>query len=74
MYIPLGSCQPDADWPCSRFGRVLRPRTGALLIRGFDNNRVQLTKAQGDSQTAAPGSLLPIPLQVALLDASGTPV
>ncbi len=47
---------------------------GTLVIRGFDNNRVQLSKTQGDNQTAPPGSTLPVPLQVALLDSSGAPV
>jgi len=47
---------------------------GTLTIRGYANNRVQLTKLQGDLQTGAPGALLPVALVVALVDASGNPV
>jgi uncharacterized protein (TIGR03437 family) len=47
---------------------------GALTIRGFDGNRVQMTKVQGDNQAGPPGALLPLSLRVALLDASNAPV
>ena len=48
--------------------------TGALTVRGFDKNRVQMSVVGGNNQTSAPGSLLPVPFQVAMLDASGAPV
>lgn len=38
------------------------------------NNRVPLTKVQGDNQTGPPGTLLPVSLRVALADAAGNPV
>ena len=47
---------------------------GTLTIRGFDTNRAQLSVVRGNNQTGTPGSLLPVPIQVALLDASGAPI
>ncbi|HTS62244.1 MAG TPA: Ig-like domain-containing protein [Candidatus Acidoferrales bacterium] len=47
---------------------------GTLAVRGFNTNRLPLTKVQGDNQTGLPGSLLPLPLRVALVDSSGNPV
>jgi uncharacterized protein (TIGR03437 family) len=47
---------------------------GSLTVRGFADNRVPMTKIQGDGQTGLPGALLPLPLQVALVDSSGIPV
>jgi len=47
---------------------------GSLTIRGFNDNRVQMTIVQGDNQTGLPGSLLPKTLRVALADASNTPI
>lgn len=48
--------------------------SGILTIKGFDSNRVQMTAVRGDKQSGAPGALLPVPFQVALLDSSGDPV
>ena len=48
--------------------------TNTLTVRGFDKNRLQMAAAGGNNQTGAPGSLLPAPMQVSLLDASGAPV
>ena len=47
---------------------------GTLAIKGFADNRLPLAKVQGDNQTGLPGALLPLPLIVALKDASGAPV
>jgi uncharacterized protein (TIGR03437 family) len=47
---------------------------GTLTIKGFADNRVQLTKVQGDSQTGLPGALLPLALRVALMDTAGSPI
>jgi uncharacterized protein (TIGR03437 family) len=44
---------------------------GSLTVRGFADHRIQITKVQGDNQTGRPGSLLPLALRVALVDASG---
>ena len=48
--------------------------TGTLTIKGFDRNRVQIAQLGGNNQTGAPGSLLPAPFQVALLDSSGASI
>ena len=47
---------------------------GTLTIRGFTNNRIPISKIQGDNQTGAPGALLPLSLRVALRDSAGNPV
>ena len=47
---------------------------GSLTVRGFADNRIPITKVQGDNQTGLPGALLPLSLRVALLDSSNTPV
>ena len=47
---------------------------GSLTIKGFDDNRISITKVTGDAQNGPPGTLLPLPLTVALLDATGAPV
>jgi uncharacterized protein (TIGR03437 family) len=47
---------------------------GTLTIRGFADNRVPISKVQGDNQTGPPGALLPLSLRVALRDSSGAPV
>lgn len=47
---------------------------GTLTVRGFNDNRIPITKVQGDNQTGMPGALLPISLRVALLDSSNVPV
>ena len=47
---------------------------GALTVRGFNDNRIPITKVQGDNQTGLPGALLPVSLRVALLDSSSLPV
>ena len=44
---------------------------GTLTIRGFADNRVPISKVQGDNQTGPPGALLPLSLRVALRDSSG---
>jgi uncharacterized protein (TIGR03437 family) len=43
-------------------------------ILSLSNNRAQLAKVQGDTQTGLPGALVPQLLQVVLRDASGNPV
>ncbi len=48
--------------------------SGALTVNGLVDNRVPIVKVQGDNQTGAPGTLLPTPLQVSLVDATGNPV
>jgi uncharacterized protein (TIGR03437 family) len=47
---------------------------GTLTVRGFTSNRIPISKIQGDNQTGAPGTLLPISLRVALRDSAGAPV
>ncbi len=47
---------------------------GFYTVRSFLEARLQINKLQGDSQTGAPGALLPKNLRVAITDASGTPV
>jgi uncharacterized protein (TIGR03437 family) len=44
---------------------------GAVTIKGLADNRVQLSKVQGDNQTGVPGGLLPRSLRIALRDSSG---
>jgi len=73
MYIPLTASSQTLSIHAADT-RSTATADGTLAIRGFADNRVQLTKVQGDGQTAAPGALLPIPLQVVLLDSSGSPV
>jgi uncharacterized protein (TIGR03437 family) len=73
MYIPLSSTSQTLSIHAVD-AKGSAAADGTLVIRGFADNRVLLTKIQGDNQTAAPGALLPIPLQVALMDAAGTPV
>jgi uncharacterized protein (TIGR03437 family) len=48
--------------------------SGAITIRGFADNRLPISKVQGDNQTGPPGALLPVPLTLALVDGAGTPV
>jgi uncharacterized protein (TIGR03437 family) len=47
---------------------------GSFTVRGFADNRIQITKLQGDNQTGLPGSALPLALRVALMDSSNAPV
>ncbi len=47
---------------------------GMLTVNGFNDHRVPMSKVQGDNQTGPPGALLPVPLQVQLVDALGVPV
>lgn len=47
---------------------------GVLTVRGFNDNRIPITKLLGDNQTGLPGALLPQPLRVALLDSSANPI
>jgi uncharacterized protein (TIGR03437 family) len=73
MYLPLSSTsQTLSIHAVDTKGNSVAD--GTLVVRGFADNRVLLTKLQGDNQTAAPGALLPVPLQVALLDSSGVAV
>jgi uncharacterized protein (TIGR03437 family) len=48
--------------------------SGTLTVRGFTDNRLPLSKVQGDNQSGPPGALLPLSLRVALRDAAGDPV
>jgi uncharacterized protein (TIGR03437 family) len=73
MYIPLNSVSQTLSIHAADV-KGSATADGTLVIRGFADNRVLLTKVQGDNQTAAPGALLPVPLQVALADSSGVPV
>ena len=72
MLIPLGTASGTVNIQASAAGGS--SAAAVLTVRGFNNNRAQLSKLQGDLQTGAPGALLPVALQVALLDASGNPV
>src|ERR1051326_1941204 len=47
---------------------------GVLTIRGIADNRIQLTKLQGDNQSGMPGALLPLAMRLSLTDGSGNPV
>lgn len=47
---------------------------GTLVVKGFIDNRLQITKVQGDNQTGMPGAVLPQSLRIALKDSSGSPV
>lgn len=73
MYIPLTAATKTLNIHAADTKNTASA-DGILNIRGFTDNRVILSKLQGDNQTAAPGALLPVPLQIALLDASGSPV
>ncbi len=73
MFIPLATASGTLTVSAADAGGTASA-TGTLTIRGFDTNRVQMTPVGGNSQTGMPGALLPAPIQVALLDASGAPV
>jgi uncharacterized protein (TIGR03437 family) len=47
---------------------------GSVIVRGFTDNRLPISKVQGDNQTGPPGALLPLSLRVALRDAAGNAV
>jgi uncharacterized protein (TIGR03437 family) len=47
---------------------------GALTVKGFADNRIQIAKVQGDNQTGLPGSVLPLALRVALTDSANLPI
>lgn len=47
---------------------------GLYTVRAQNETRFEITKLRGDTQTGAPGSLLPIPLRVLLKDEFGSPV
>ena len=47
--------------------------SGSLAIKGFSAN-LAIAKVQGDNQTGLPGAMLPLSLEIALLDSSGNPV
>jgi uncharacterized protein (TIGR03437 family) len=72
MFVPLTAASGTVTIQASGSGGA--SAAGTLTIQGYANNRLQLAKVQGDLQTGAPGALLPVALQVALLDASGAPV
>ncbi|SPE30735.1 Ig domain protein, group 2 domain protein [Candidatus Sulfopaludibacter sp. SbA6] len=46
---------------------------GSLAIKGFTGN-LAIAKVQGDNQTGLPGAMLPLSLQIALVDSTGSPV
>jgi uncharacterized protein (TIGR03437 family) len=48
--------------------------SGSLAIKGFNDNRVAIAKAQGDNQTGLPGALLPLSVRIVLRDSSGAAV
>jgi uncharacterized protein (TIGR03437 family) len=75
MFIPLASKSGTVSVRAADTGGTATA-SGTLAIKGFEvaNNRVSLTKVQGDNQTGSPGALLPRSMRIALLDASGTPV
>lgn len=47
---------------------------GAYTVRTLADARVVMSKIAGDTQTGAPGAMLPVPLKVALRDVDGNPV
>ena len=47
---------------------------GTYTVRSLAEARVQITKVLGDTQTGAPGSVLPHPLRIQLKDEAGNPV
>jgi uncharacterized protein (TIGR03437 family) len=47
---------------------------GSFTVKGFADNRIPITKLQGDGQTGLPGAMLPLPLRVALIDTTNVPV
>jgi uncharacterized protein (TIGR03437 family) len=75
MFIPLASKSGLVTVHAADTGGT-STASGTLTVKGFDltNNRISIAKVQGDNQTGAPGALLPLPLKIALLDSSGTPV
>jgi len=75
MFIPLSSKSGTVTVHAADTGGT-STASGALAIKGFDltNNRISIAKVQGDNQTGSPGVSLPLPLRIALLDSSGTPV
>ncbi|HEV2446230.1 MAG TPA: Ig-like domain-containing protein, partial [Candidatus Sulfopaludibacter sp.] len=73
MFIPLSAASGTLSVRAQDSSGTVTA-SGTLTIKGFDNNRVQMTVVRGDRQTGAPGTLLPVPLQIAMLDASGAPV
>jgi len=75
MFIPLASKSGILTVHAADTGGT-SAASGTLTIKGFDltTNRIAMAKVQGDNQTGAPGALLPLPLKIALLDSSGTPV
>ncbi|HXS95718.1 MAG TPA: hypothetical protein VN736_14035 [Candidatus Limnocylindrales bacterium] len=72
MAVPLSAQSATLNIQASAAGGAAA--AGTLTIKGFGNNRAQLSKMNGDLQTGAPGALLPVPLSVALRDTSGNPV
>jgi uncharacterized protein (TIGR03437 family) len=75
MFIPLSSKSGTISITAADTGGT-STASGTLTVKGFDvaNNRISITKVQGDNQTGLPGALLPLSLRIALLDSSGTPV
>jgi uncharacterized protein (TIGR03437 family) len=75
MFIPLTSKSGTVSVHAADTGGA-STASGTLTIKGFDltNNRISIAKVQGDNQTGMPGAMLPLPLKIALLDSSGTPV
>lgn len=47
---------------------------GGFTIKGFAQNRLPISKVQGDNQTGLPGAMLPVSLRIALTDSTGAPV
>ena len=47
---------------------------GAVTVKGFADNRIQISKIQGDNQSGPPGAVLPLPLRMALRDSAGNPI
>ena len=47
---------------------------GSYSVRSLAEARVQIAKVSGDTQTGAPGSVLPQPLRIQLKDEAGNPV
>jgi uncharacterized protein (TIGR03437 family) len=73
MFVPLAAKSGSIAIHAADTGSAAAA-DGTLAIRGFNDNRVQLTKVQGDKQTGPPGAVLPLSLRVALLDSSNMPV
>ncbi len=66
---PSGTVTVIADEP-----GTTRSAQATYTVRALADARPRLTKARGDAQAGAPGSLLPIPLRIQLRDEASNPL